>query len=476
MKKLILFFYLSSISLSSFSQVMTTTTYVDVNMPYIELNPSFYNFSYPINSDIFNLNNFTPPNDGVYLKASYGHRYLSNTSTKTDNHGGFDFWPNHQYQGVTYDDSNKIDITSMCDGFISEVINGLDADLELTPYGRSVQVTCNKTSQAFGSTLKINYRHLSSLGALPAVAESSLPNSIAISKGDDIGVIGEIGTTTNVHLHLSAQANHPINGNSFIHPARLFDPTFYPQILQPLTNATIELLHTWNQSALFRITLPFNETINQFEFINNSFRVVFNKEEAYNTGSATRNNHDCIPNINIFAYQFNGKQTAMNSYENEKVNMPAIYPASPQRDAELSTYLYPHLPIINNNVSNVYDFVLNNLPSSYINNDFIVKLSDVWGNTVEGQLAAALGTNDHYQTQPAIKIFPNPTKDQITIHAPENNEILLIKVYTISGNFIKNRTMSSPSEVINLENLPSGIYVLKINSKNNTRNFKIVKK
>lgn len=390
MRKTVLVIFIFLFTITGNSQTMDIVTYRDTSLPYIELNSAFYNFSYPINSDLIGLASFNPPTDGVYLKAAYGHRYLSSTTAKTDNHGGFDYWSNQVYQGNVYDDSNKTPIICMCDGIISEVVNGLDADLELTAGGRSVQVICNQQSQAFGNNIKVNYRHLSALGTLPTIAETATPNTIAISKGDIIGIMGESGTTSNVHLHLSTEVNHPINGNSFVSTARLFNPSVSPNILSPLTNATIELLHSWDNKALFRVSWPFNETINRFEFINGSFNVVFDKEEAYDTGSAIRDNHDCLSGIKVFAYQFNGKQTAMSRYENEKANMPAIYPAAPQRDTNLATYIYPHFPITENSVSNVYDFVIENLPPSTINDNYIVKLSDVWGYTVEGNLGETM--------------------------------------------------------------------------------------
>lgn len=475
MNKFILITSLFLAPFAGFSQMMKTSTYVDTSIPYLELDPSFYDFVYPINSDIFNLSAFDPPSDGVYLKAGYGHRYLSNTTTKTDNHGGIDFWSDNVYQGIAYNDSNKIDAICMCDGLISEVVNGLDADLELTAGGRSVQVICNKTSQAFGSALKINYRHLSSLGALETVAETASPSSVAIRKGDVIGRIGESGTTTNVHLHLSAEANYPNRGNSFVHTARLFNPTLYPTILKPLTNATIEFLHSWDTSALFRITWPYNETINRFEFINDTFHVFFDKEAAYDTGSELRDSHNCIPNINVFAYQFNGKGKAMERYELEKENMPAIYPASPQRDIDLSTYKYPHFPITNNSVDYVYDFVISNLPSSFTNEKFIVKVSDVWGSTVEGELATILGTNDVNRITEHIKIYPNPAKDKITIEIPQNKEMIHIEFINITGRTIKTIDTSSVSAVLHIDNFPIGVYFLKIDSKKNSKIFKIVK-
>jgi len=474
MGKSVLVFFIYLYTIVGVAQTMDITTYRNTSLPYIEIDPTYYNFAYPINSDVFNLGSFNPPTDGVYLKASYGHRYLSNTSSKTDNHGGFDYWPTHTYQGVVYDDSHRIEITCMCDGVISEVVNGLDADLELTPGGRSVQVTCNTPSQAFGGNIKVNYRHLSSLGTLPITAESSPANSISISKGDTIGIIGDIGTTTSVHLHLSTEVNHPINGNSFVHTARLFDPTLHPNVLKPLTGATIELLHNWNNSTLFRVTWPFNQTISRFEFINNTFSVVFDKEEAYDTGSATRDDHDCISNVDVFAYQFNGKQTAMSRYENEKVNMPAIYPASPQRDADLSTYIYPHFPITSDHVGFVYDFVITNLPPSYTNDDFIIKLSDVWGYTVEGSLGGVLGADDNKLS--SIKIYPNPTINQVRINIGENDDLVNVKLFNISGKYLKKLQISGSNKIFKFNDLPSGIYFLKIESKNNTEVFKVVKK
>lgn len=229
-------------------------------------------------------------------------------------------------------------------------------------------------------------------------------------------------------------------------------------------------MHRWDDKALFRISWPFNETINRFEFINDTFSVVFNKEEAYDTGATIRDNHDCISNVNVFAYQFNGKQTAMSLYENEKANMPAIYPASPQRDDDLSTYIYSHFPITENSVSYVYDFVIENLPTSIVNDDFVIKLSDVWGYTVEGNSEA-----DANQLN-SIKIYPNPTTNQVTIQTDENDNIINIELYNILGKYLKTIHTNSSKEILNLNYFASGLYFLKIESKNNTNTFKVIKK
>lgn len=472
-KKALLAIFIYQPATGCFSQNLNTTTYVDTSLPYTELNPAFYDFSYPINSDLLHLDSFHPPDDGVYLKADHGHRYLQNTQSKTDNHGGFDYWSNHTYQGVVYDDSNKTPIICMCDGMISQVVNGPEEELELTAGGRSVQVVCNQQSQAFGSSIKINYRHLSSLGALPTLAEDLAPGTIAINKGDVIGFMGESGATTNIHLHLSAQVDHPLNGNSFVSTSRLFNPNAAPQVLKTLENVTIKYLHSWQDKALFRISWPFNETINRFEFTNGSYIVVFNKEEAYDTGAAIRDNHNCIPNVQVFAYPFNGKQTAANLFENQKATMPAIYPASPQRDEDLATYLYPHFPIAENSVSNVYDFVIENIPQSAATEDFVIRLSDVWGHTVEGSFEEALGSDDHQSA--AVEIYPNPTTNLITIKTGSFDRLVKISLFNINGKHLKTITTFESAEILNLTDFPSGLYLLQVEKSGATKSFKVIK-
>lgn len=471
-KKALLFIYL--VPIICFSQILNTISYRNTDNPYTELDPAFYNFLYPINSDILDSNNPSNSSEGLYLKADFGHRYLTNVIAKTDNHGGFDYWSNHSYGGIEYNDDIKTPIICMCDGIITKVIDGPDIDLELTPEGRSVQITCTKKSQSFDSAIKINYNHLSTLASLPAMAFESASNTISINKGDTIGLMGKSGTTTNVHLHLSTQINHPSKGTFFVNPARIFNPNDYPNVLKPLTNATIELLYRWDTNVLFRIIWPHNETINEFEFINDSYNVKFNKEEAYNVGTATRDDHNAIPGIQVYAYPFNGKQTVLDRYDGEKANMPAIYPASPQRDINLSSYIYPHLPITNDDIAQVYDFVIQNVPSSLENSNFIVKLSDVWGYTVEGSFTSKGNADDLSDFQTSL--YPNPTEDKITITTNPKNAILEIDLFNSIGKHLTTIHTINHEEVIDLEYLPANLYYLKIKSSKGIQTFKVLKK
>lgn len=457
---------------ASFSQPLTFTTfnYRDLSIPYIESDPSYYQFNYPILADILDSTNFSPPDDGVYWKADFGHRYLAGRATKTDNHGGFDYWQDHTYNGTVYNDTNRVPIICMCDGYISEVITGSDSVLELTATGRSVQVTCDSSFQSFGNAIQINYRHLSSLGDLPGIADTAA-GTISIQKGDTIGKMGESGTTTNVHLHLSVQTLQPEYGNAIVNTARLFDPTQSPGVLAPLVQAQIQLLQDWPDSALIRVIWPFNQTINQFEFVVQD-TIVFNKEEAYETGSTIRDNHDCLPGVKVFAYQFNGKQTAQARYLSEMGNMPAIYPASPNRDTSLAQYGYPHIPITHPKVAHVYDFVIHNLPPGHQTADIWVKVSDVWGYTVEGTLIPFIGIDSPLELQ--VQIFPNPTNGQLQVTIDEPG-IKNMNLYDLAGKLVLRKTAQELETTMDIDHLPNGIYILQIRSADRGANIKVVK-
>ncbi|MDB4286154.1 T9SS type A sorting domain-containing protein [bacterium] len=475
LKKKTLLFCIFLIPTLGFSQLLQTTSYRNTRAPYTEIDPSHYDFAYPICADILTASSFNPPNDGVYLKATYGHRYLSSTARKSDNHGGFDYWSDHTCNNTTYDSNNPIALICMCEGTISQVINGPDSVVDMTAIGRSVQVTCNASYQTIGSSILINYRHLKTLGRLPTMAEGAMPNTIAISKGDTIGIMGASGTTSNVHLHLSTQTAHPLYGNAFVHTSRLFDPTLHPNVLSSLTHANIELLKDWPDSALFRITWPFNQTITRFEFSNTSYSIVFDKEKAYDTGSAIRDEHDCTPGVKVYAYQFNGKQTVLNRYSSEKANMPARYPASPQRDANLALYNYNHIPITHDSIVFVYDFIVTNLPPSHNKDSFIVKVNDVWGYTVEGSFNSPTAVDNPVSENENIHLFPNPTTGRLKISFEKEIPARKIDLFDIYGMKVSTLFTRKPEAQLDISYLPEGIYFLSVQVGKGYKTMKVIK-
>ena len=67
------------------------------------------------------------------------------------------------------------------------------------------------------------------------------------------------------------------------------------------------------------------------------------------------------------------------------------------------------------------------------------------------------------------KIYPNPTKDMISIEV-ENQDNATIEIYNISGKLIFSKELDSKVEKIDVSGLPEGIYVVKV-LQNNTVNF-----
>lgn len=82
----------------------------------------------------------------------------------------------------------------------------------------------------------------------------------------------------------------------------------------------------------------------------------------------------------------------------------------------------------------------------------------------------ALGNDDYGQELWIIS--PNPVKDVLTIRASDGHSNDVMVIYTILGELVKTIDCS-PTTIINLNELPSGVYILK--SMNTKATFKIVK-
>jgi len=69
----------------------------------------------------------------------------------------------------------------------------------------------------------------------------------------------------------------------------------------------------------------------------------------------------------------------------------------------------------------------------------------------------------------AIKVFPNPTSDFVNVQV---NNLISLQLFDLAGNNIS----ISNAEILDLRKLASGIYLLKIETKENTFYRKIIKK
>lgn len=60
-----------------------------------------------------------------------------------------------------------------------------------------------------------------------------------------------------------------------------------------------------------------------------------------------------------------------------------------------------------------------------------------------------------------INIYPNPTTDQVTIESPVGTNII---VYNSTGKVVATRTNKTPKERIELQGLPSGLYIINLHN------------
>lgn len=432
----------------SFGQVLNVTAFRDTNLPRIEINTSHYGFIFPVEKDFYDSASFTPPADGRFLVQNYGPRTIGNY----DNHQGSDIWGHTIKNGIL---SYNPPAVCMCDGLITGIEDGPDSIMDLSTSGRTIYYACDSFSKVFNSQITIVYRHLDSI-------MSNLLVGDYISKGDTLAFVGSSGTTSLSHLHFDFKSIPNEWGNTttakYLNPNRLFDPTEHPHILGKLDNAHIEILHDWADSTLIRIHWPHNQHINRFEFTNGTYNIIYDVEEVRASYPVFEPSIWARDSMKIFPYRTNGYRTALYYQLND--TLPSIFPNSPHRDTNIMIYGYSHIPLSADSVVNVYDFVLEHVPNTHLTNDWIIKLTDVWGYTVKGQFSG-VNTQNMEGLAPKLKIYPNPVDNFLMIDLDKKNELSIVKIYDIYGQIeIAERITENK---INVSKLNSGIYFISMN-------------
>jgi len=85
---------------------------------------------------------------------------------------------------------------------------------------------------------------------------------------------------------------------------------------------------------------------------------------------------------------------------------------------------------------------------------------------------ASIGNNE---LTDKISIYPNPTKDKITLKIDDTIEVKTIEIYSVIGLLIKKYSVAN-KEKLDVQDLESGTYLLKIETKNHQKIiFKLVK-
>jgi hypothetical protein len=82
-----------------------------------------------------------------------------------------------------------------------------------------------------------------------------------------------------------------------------------------------------------------------------------------------------------------------------------------------------------------------------------------------------LGTQD--VSQNTVSFYPNPVENVLHLNSKEN--IDSVAVYSITGQKVSNITFNENRTELNLSNLASGVYLVKVYSNGNVENLKVVK-
>jgi len=88
-------------------------------------------------------------------------------------------------------------------------------------------------------------------------------------------------------------------------------------------------------------------------------------------------------------------------------------------------------------------------------------------------LANGLSVTDFSKTDFAV--YPNPTYDSISFTLPNDSGIKKIAIYTILGQKVLEKNISTPDETISLKSLNTGVYFYKIESNDFSKSGKIIK-
>ena len=79
--------------------------------------------------------------------------------------------------------------------------------------------------------------------------------------------------------------------------------------------------------------------------------------------------------------------------------------------------------------------------------------------------------------QTAIKIYPNPTTEKVTMEITgwETLQTGVFKLYSLSGQLLQEQPVHSLTTIISLAGFPKGSYILKVKINDYTEDWKIIK-
>lgn len=96
------------------------------------------------------------------------------------------------------------------------------------------------------------------------------------------------------------------------------------------------------------------------------------------------------------------------------------------------------------------------------------------GNTYETIFGINTELSVTEQPLPQLRLYPNPVEDMLYLHAPV--PIQQITLFDISGKIVSQHTLNAAEAGLSVNHLPTGIYLVKIQSADQTSTHKIVKR
>lgn len=94
------------------------------------------------------------------------------------------------------------------------------------------------------------------------------------------------------------------------------------------------------------------------------------------------------------------------------------------------------------------------------------------------EISEVLGTEDFTNLIQDVKIYPNPTANNLTLNLINNNNLALhFQIIDLNGKVHKSEKITTIETNISISSLPSSIYFLKIlNQNQEIKTYKIIKK
>ncbi|MGE0077138.1 MAG: T9SS type A sorting domain-containing protein [Bacteroidales bacterium] len=105
--------------------------------------------------------------------------------------------------------------------------------------------------------------------------------------------------------------------------------------------------------------------------------------------------------------------------------------------------------------------VFNNIYGDWVNTKFegSIMIRPIFGNMYQ---TVTNITNPSSESK--LKVFPNPASDYITISTSDNTTVTSVQIVNMTGTVVLNQTGSN-LESINIQNLPKGLYIVKVSPK-----------